>query len=417
MIDALLIDDFVARYRKEFDFYDQAGRLAAQILEGRLQSGGIRSRVTSRAKSIKRLEEKVRQRAEEKQYLKIEDVCEDIIDLAGVRVERYFPAQVFLIESVINDLFHVTGSKVFPNTQSITVTPLPTITTYKNRFSGYSARHYHIYLRDSSLSEAQRRYSEARVEIQVASVLMHAWAEVNHDLVYKPLQGELSNDEYAILDKLNGLVIAGEIDLEHLQRAGEARVAAVERPFKNHYELAAHLLSAAGATLRGPEATTAIGEVDLLFELLSRYELATPNGLKPFLDVLHQDTERRPFAEQIIDQFIAEDEDRYKAYEEIRAKQQDVGTELRERPEPELQEAIGFFLTEWIGFERAVREIAVQQGALAQNGRPLFPTSRILARIGVLDKGTRCSYCYHHTAPPGDRRPRKKFRRNSRVSH
>jgi ppGpp synthetase/RelA/SpoT-type nucleotidyltranferase len=72
------------------------------------------------------------------------------------------------------------------------------------------------------LSDAQKRYAEARAEIQVASVLMHAWSEVNHDLAYKPLQGELSEDEYSILDELNGLVIAGEIALERLQRAGEA---------------------------------------------------------------------------------------------------------------------------------------------------------------------------------------------------
>ena len=35
-----LIEDFVARYRKEFDFYDQAARLVAQTLEGALQAAG-----------------------------------------------------------------------------------------------------------------------------------------------------------------------------------------------------------------------------------------------------------------------------------------------------------------------------------------------------------------------------------------
>ena len=28
-----LIEDFITRYRKEYDFYDQASRLAAQALE------------------------------------------------------------------------------------------------------------------------------------------------------------------------------------------------------------------------------------------------------------------------------------------------------------------------------------------------------------------------------------------------
>ena len=71
-------------------------------------------------------------------------------------------------------------------------------------------------MRDASLTDAQKRYADARIEIQVASLLMHAWSEVEHDLVYKPLQGGLSTDEYAILDELNGLVERGEIALERL---------------------------------------------------------------------------------------------------------------------------------------------------------------------------------------------------------
>jgi ppGpp synthetase/RelA/SpoT-type nucleotidyltranferase len=83
-----------------------------------------------------------------------------------------------------------------------------------------------VRLRESTLNDAQKRYVAALVEIQIASVLMHAWAEVEHDLLYKPVQGRLSDDEYAILDELNGLVMTGEIALERLQKAGEARVAA-----------------------------------------------------------------------------------------------------------------------------------------------------------------------------------------------
>ena len=47
---------------------------------------------------------------------------------------------------------------------------------------------------------------------------MHAWSEVEHDLVYKPLAGDLSEEELAILDEINGLVLTGEIALERLQK-------------------------------------------------------------------------------------------------------------------------------------------------------------------------------------------------------
>jgi hypothetical protein len=56
-----LIDQFLARYRREFDFFEQAGRLVAQQLDSRLQASGVRAMVTSRAKNPRRLEPKIRQ--------------------------------------------------------------------------------------------------------------------------------------------------------------------------------------------------------------------------------------------------------------------------------------------------------------------------------------------------------------------
>ena len=70
----------------------------------------------------------------------------------------------------------------------------------------------------SDLPENDKRYAESLIEIQVASALMLTWAEVEHDLVYKPFSGELSYEECQILDELNGLVLAGEIALQRLQK-------------------------------------------------------------------------------------------------------------------------------------------------------------------------------------------------------
>src|SRR5438094_820701 len=100
-----LIADFVARYRREFDFYDQAARMIAQTLQGSLQAAGIRSMVTSRAKAAARLEAKVRQRAATKNYASVEDIYSDIVDLAGVRVALYFPAERAQVDGMIKSLF------------------------------------------------------------------------------------------------------------------------------------------------------------------------------------------------------------------------------------------------------------------------------------------------------------------------
>jgi len=192
----------------------------------------------------------------------------------------------------------------------------------------------------------------------VASVLMHAWSEVEHDLVYKPYQGQLSEDEYAILDELNGMVMAGEIALERLQRAGAVRVTSQGRTFANHYELAAYLLSALRELADASTLQSGLGRVDLLYDLLDRLSLSTPDALGRYLAEIHSDLERRPIADQVVDQILSEDYSRYGLFEGIRAARPaaDVAPDAAEPIAPDVHEAMGEFLAAWIDWERFIRE-------------------------------------------------------------
>ncbi len=367
-----LITQFISRYRKEYDFYEQACRMVSQVLDANLQSAGIRAIVTSRAKNPQRLETKVRQREKTRAYNTVEEIFDDIVDLAGVRVALYFPAEREEVGRTIRTLFALVDEpKNFPAEVRKT--------TYTKRFSGYWATHYRVGLPETLLNDSQKRYAEARVEIQVASVLMHAWSEVEHDLVYKPLQGELSEDEYAILDELNGLVLAGEIALERLQRAGDARVSSQDREYGNHYDLAASLLEMSRSKLANQDIhEAAIGRVDLLFQLLAAVDMNKPEDLVRYIDAIHADFERRPLAEQVIDQVLSEDPRRYTEYERIRAG--DASSAVMSLTAPSLQyhsEAIGEFITHWIGFERMVRDFLSKQGY----NNIAMPTGRMLSRI------------------------------------
>ena len=241
--------------------------------------------------------------------------------------------------------------------------PDGTLASYPKRFAGYSAAHYRVRLRETGLVDAQKRYAEARVEVQVASVLMHAWTEVEHDLVYKPYQGALSEDEYAILDELNGMVMAGEIALERLERAGDQRVAVRGRQFANHYDLAAHLISALRGLAEADALQEGLGRVDLLWQMLRELGLATPEKLDRYLSALHPDLDRRPVAEQVIDQLLSEDPDRYSMYEALRASSsgETAGPEAVPPAVAEDHEAMGLFMTAWIELERLVRDLTPRE--------------------------------------------------------
>ena len=206
-----VIREFMEYYKKKLDYYREAARFCAQLCETNMEQMGIRTIVTSRAKKPERLRDKLEKRALGKKYRSLKEITEDIADLSGVRIALYFPGDLYKVQQFIESTFMVRECKVFPETFE---NQRDQEMEYKKRFSGYWATHYRINIKEKDLPENNKKYADTIIEIQVASALMHAWAEVEHDLVYKPYSGELSYEEYQILDELNGLVLAGEIALE-----------------------------------------------------------------------------------------------------------------------------------------------------------------------------------------------------------
>ena len=172
-----LIQQFIDTYKMKWTFYDAAGRLAAEKLQLALQNAGIRAIVTSRAKNPARLRTKVQRRnsRREEPYQTLEEIYDDIADLSGVRVSLYFPGDRGKVDAIISELFNILEFKQFPEQSKPP--------TYHKRFSGYWANHYRARMRDEILNESQKKYGSARIEIQVASLIMHAWSEVEHDLI------------------------------------------------------------------------------------------------------------------------------------------------------------------------------------------------------------------------------------------
>ncbi|KAH8586018.1 hypothetical protein B0O99DRAFT_695892 [Bisporella sp. PMI_857] len=80
-----------------------------------------------------------------------------------------------------------------------------------------------------------------RVEIQVGTLVTQAWAEVQHNIIYKNPDNVLATKTMKrMIDGINGLAITTEIMLEELQRGLEVAKKEAEelehRPFCNGYE-------------------------------------------------------------------------------------------------------------------------------------------------------------------------------------
>lgn len=374
-----LVEEYVARYKEEFNDYQKLAQACASLCESGLERNGIRSIVSHRAKRADRLRDKLEKRAENKNYQSLEDIDNDIPDLAGVRIALYFPGDKEEVDAFIRANFQVEVSKDFPATNQPE--------NYRRRFSGYTARHYRVRLK-REIPPARQRFADRLIEIQLGSVLMHAWAEVEHDLVYKPQTGSVSYDEYAILDELNGLVHAGEIALERLQIAVKRRITSEQTSFKNHYELSA-FLHATVLRQRGQQSDPIIGRADVFFRFLQLTGLDSPYKLEPYTSKLDPKQTNRPVVEQIVDQILAENESLYEAYNRARLTVSE--SDPYGKPDENIsyfaeERALGFFMRRWIAVEKVAQRL--WQSALSNQD---FDKIKSLqeTRASVLDEKTK----------------------------
>jgi ppGpp synthetase/RelA/SpoT-type nucleotidyltranferase len=347
-----ITEQFLNRYAKEHNFYLEAARHCAEICEAGIEQNGIKAIVTHRAKRPGRLRDKLLARNKKNPYQSLEDIYRDIVDLAGVRIALYFPGDREEVRKLITNTFDVVSIKEFPSTSK---------PTYRKRFSGYWATHYRVRLKEDTLPDHHKHYAKALIEIQVASVLMHAWSEVEHDLVYKSFAGPLSAAEYAILDELNGLMLAGEISLEQLQRAVKDRIASSKRRFSNHYELSSYLyffLKDKHPTLTDEPV---MGRADILLRFLQLSGMDTPESIEGYLYQIEPGADTRPLVDQLIDLIISGNSKLYLLYQTAK---QEVGARSLYGFQREIkvsddeEKALGFFISRWIELEQLLRKVA-----------------------------------------------------------
>ncbi|MBU1034298.1 RelA/SpoT domain-containing protein [Patescibacteria group bacterium] len=269
-----VIDDFIEGYKREVDFYDHLASICESRCREACEAAGVKAIFSHRAKAPDKLREKVRRRQIDKGviYASAKEIRADIFDLAGTRIALYFPGDQARVEQLIRQNFIVLETKK------------PTSEPNRYRFPGYKAVHFRVQLNKNGINRELSRYYDETIEIQVASVFMHAWSEVEHDLTYKNSTGNsLSEAEYRILDQLNGLAHAGELALIQLGQAIITRTNQAEQQFRNHYELAAFILNE--IVKKNPDQPAPkTGGMDVLYDFLRYVGLHTAESMRKLIE-------------------------------------------------------------------------------------------------------------------------------------
>ena len=105
---------------------------------------------------------------------KYRNPLEDITDLAGVRIITFFPRTAESIDSCIREEFDVLEH--MDHSQTL---------LQEERF-GYQSEHYLVSLNSTRTALPEYNTHLGLVaEVQVRTILQHAWAEIEHDIQYK----------------------------------------------------------------------------------------------------------------------------------------------------------------------------------------------------------------------------------------
>ena len=156
--------------------YEAFARVVREILMQALTSNAIEvNSVEARAKDPESFGAKAETPSEnDPRYPKYDYPLNDITDLAGVRVITFFPRTVESVGTCIHQEFEV-----------IEHMDLSRALLQEERF-GYQSEHYLVRL--GSNRTVLPEYEQHRglvAEVQVRTILQHAWAEIEHDIQYK----------------------------------------------------------------------------------------------------------------------------------------------------------------------------------------------------------------------------------------
>ena len=133
----------------------------------------------------------------------------DITDLAGVRVIVFFPNTLDLVDSVIKTQFEVKEKSD------------KALLLIEEQKFGYASIHYLICLKENRTKlDEYSRFKDLIGEIQVRTILQHAWAEIEHDIQYKAVE-TLPNNIRRRFMSLAGMLEIADREFQAIQDEDE----------------------------------------------------------------------------------------------------------------------------------------------------------------------------------------------------
>lgn len=169
-----LIKNILKEYKAQKELYEKFAAALTALLENMLR--GYKYHLDWRVKSLESLKKKIQRKAAKgKTYEKLGDIT----DIAGIRIIFYTESDqrkfIWRMEEEFGDKMDIKE---------------------RAKVSGYRALHAIVFLPEKRLAQAEyKAFRNLKCEVQLCLILEHAWAEIEHDILYKENWGFRQLDE------------------------------------------------------------------------------------------------------------------------------------------------------------------------------------------------------------------------------
>lgn len=187
--------NIIDQFKTERPLYEEFSVAVYKLLESILIEGGFKYQMSSRIKELEKLEEKInRKRNEGRVY----EQLAEIEDIVGLRIIFYFEAE----------------KKEFLKKLKKEISGDLEVKEQKKK-SGYEAIQIIASLGGDRINLAEyKKFKDLKCEIQLTSILHHAWSEIEHDLIYKNIFGIDDKKQISIYRKIMKKILTN-----HLKKA------------------------------------------------------------------------------------------------------------------------------------------------------------------------------------------------------
>lgn len=212
-------DEILSQYDLTKDNYEALGqhleKKISTIVGDDIKTLMVYSRVKDKESLIKKIDKRESKPEPGKPPY---EALAQITDILGIRIITYHDSDVMSISKSLKSEFQVD------------VANSPNKRKRDTKEFGYSSLHLVVSLKEIDIQQDEhlKIFSGYKAEIQVRTVLQHAWAEIEHSLGYK-YEGNVPGKYQRSFSRLSAMLEIGDLEFDRLRRGLTAYKGALDK--------------------------------------------------------------------------------------------------------------------------------------------------------------------------------------------